>query len=60
MGAVKEVLGRLAHGEHVVWANRGCPKNDCAYPPNDVVEALRRHAGSVGIVLELPDGLSRD
>jgi hypothetical protein len=58
--ALKDVLVRLAPGEHVVWSHRGCPKNRCAYPPNDVVEAVLRHARSAGVVLDRPDGRSPD
>jgi hypothetical protein len=52
IAGLKAALGRLAKGEHVVWGNELCPKNDCTYPPADVVETLRAHARNVDVTLE--------
>lgn len=52
--AVKAVLGHLAEGEHVFWANATCPQKDCEYPPGEVMQELRSHAQGVGVALEVP------
>ena len=48
----KAALSLLAKGEHVFWSNAVCPKKDCAYPPDEVVEDLRAHAERIGVSLE--------
>lgn len=49
--ALKAALSRLAEGESVSWINDNCPDKACAYPPHDVIKALRAHARAIGIDL---------
>ena len=51
IAALKAALGRLAKREQVFWANELCPKKDCTYPSDDVVDILRAHAENVDVTL---------
>jgi hypothetical protein len=51
IAALKMALGRLAKDEDVFWANELCPRKDCSYPPDEVVETLRAHAKNVEVTL---------
>jgi hypothetical protein len=49
---VKTVLGRLAPSQSVYWSTL-CPDGGCSFPEKPVVEALKAHAHSVGISLDV-------
>jgi hypothetical protein len=51
IAALKAALGRLAKLEQVFWANELCPKTDCTYPSDDVLDILRAHAKNVDVTL---------
>jgi hypothetical protein len=51
VASTKAAFGRLAKGERVFWANDTCPRKDCTYPSDKVIEDLRAHAKSVEVTL---------
>jgi hypothetical protein len=55
VAAVKARLSRLARGEQVSWLHRASTHGSSfAYPPSDVVEAVRRHCATLGIEFYVP------